>query len=398
MTDNKSISKVQQAIKELKQGKLIILTDDSNREHEGDLVGLGAFVTMDTINFALKYARGILAVPMSKRRSIELGLSQMVENNTEKFGTKFTVSVDHINSTTGVSALERANTIKNLANLSSKSSEFESPGHIFPLVAEEKGVLKRPGHTEGAVDLAMLAGVPPISYIIEILSADGSMAREKELNEFAKQHNLLQLSIQDIISFKQSMEENKVILGSKVQLPTKYGDFTVTEFINESGQPTLLFESKTVPNNIPLVRLHSECLTGDVFGSLRCECGPQLEAALKLIAKEGGVLLYLRQEGRNIGLHEKLKSYVLQENGYDTFDANLVLGHQPDERDYQQASNILKFIGMSEIRLLTNNPDKVQSILDNSIKVVERVPLIVGINEINEHYMSTKKEKFEHLL
>lgn len=394
-----SINKVTRAIQSLKRGELVILTDDENREHEGDLVGLAAFATPEAVNFALKKARGVLTVPMSKDRALNLGLTQMVENNTEKFGTKFTISVDHIASTTGVSAYERANTIKQLANLSTRKNDFEEPGHVFPLVAEDGGVLTRVGHTEGAVDLARLAGVTPIAYIIEILSDDGNMAREKELNKLAEQASLLQLSIQDIINYRQYIEERNIKPGITVHLPSSYGDFNLTEFNTENERPNILIESRGAhQNDVPLVRLHSECITGEVFGSLRCECGPQLHAALKTINEQGGAIVYLPQEGRGIGLHEKLKSYVLQENGYDTYDANVALGHQPDERDYKQAAEILKLVGMTKIRLLTNNPDKIQALTDNGIEIVEHVPLITGVNDINKKYIQTKREKFKHLL
>lgn len=399
MTTKNSINKVNQAIASLKRGELIILTDDADREHEGDLVGLAAFATPAAVNFGLKKARGVLTVPMSKERALELGLNQMVANNTEKFATKFTISVDHRASTTGVSAYERANTIKQLANLSTGENDFEKPGHIFPLVAEDDGVLSRVGHTEGAVDLARLAGVTPISYIIEILADDGTMAREKELNQLAEQEHLLQLSIQDIVNYRKNIAEKNIKSGITVHLPSEYGDFDLTEFTSENERPSLLIRNHGEhQNNVPLVRLHSECLTGEVFGSLRCECGPQLHTALRQIHDQGGAVVYLPQEGRKIGLHEKLKSYILQENGYDTYDANIILGHQPDERDYKQAAEILQLVGMTKIRLLTNNPDKVQALIDNGIEIVEQVPLITGLNDINKTYMQTKKEKFKHAL
>lgn len=398
MTLEDSIYKVTQAVKTLKKGNLIILTDDQNRENEGDLVGLASFVTAESINFALTQGRGVLAVPMSKERALALDLPQMVENNSEKFGTKFTISVDHIDSTTGVSVYERAKTIKELANLSTTSRDFESPGHIFPLVSEEGGVLSRPGHTEGSVDLAIIAGVPAISYIIEILDKNGTMARENALKQIAERHNLVKLSIQDIINYRKNIAQYKLEIGPNVNLPTTYGDFNVTSFPNGNQQPNLLIESKKKHHNIPLVRLHSECLTGEVLGSLRCECGPQLHTALNIINDQGGAIIYLRQEGRGIGLNEKLKTYVLQENGYDTYDANISLGHQPDERDYHEAANILKSIGITKVRLLTNNPSKVQALADQGIEVVEHVPLITGVNNINKQYMNTKKEKFDHLL
>lgn len=393
-----SFEKVNLAVESLKKGQLIILTDDQNREHEGDLVGLASFASGEIINRALSIGRGVLAVPMTKDRAQQLNLAQMTTDNSEKFQTKFTVSVDHIDSTTGVSAYERAYTIKQLANLSSRASDFETPGHVFPLVAEDHGVLSRQGHTEGAVDLAKIAGVPPVAYIIEILAADGTMAREDALNQLADTYHLVQLSIQDLIAYREAHQAFSIQKQATVHLPTAHGDFNLTAYDTKNDQPDLLISSQTVAKDVPLVRLQSECLTGEVFGSLRCECGPQLDAALDMINHEGGAVVYLRQEGRGIGINEKLKSYILQENNYDTFDANVALGHQPDERDYKQAAEILKLAGLTRIKLLTNNPNKMQSLIDYGIEVVAHVPLITGINTINKNYMTTKKEKFNHML
>lgn len=393
-----SFEKVNLAVESLKKGQLIILTDDQNREHEGDLVGLASFASGETINRALSIGRGVLAVPMTKDRAQQLNLRQMTTENSEKFQTKFTVSADHIDSTTGVSAYERAHTIKQLANLSSRASDFETPGHVFPLVAEDHGVLSRQGHTEGAVDLAKIAGVPPVAYIIEILAADGTMAREDALNQLADTYHLVQLSIRDLIAYREAHQAFSIKQQATVHLPTAHGDFNLTAYDTKNDQPDLLISSQTVAKDVPLVRLQSECLTGEVFGSLRCECGPQLDAALDMINHEGGAVVYLRQEGRGIGIHEKLKSYILQENHYDTFDANIALGHEPDERDYKQAAEILKLAGLTRIKLLTNNPNKMQSLSDYGIEVVAQVPLITGINTINKNYMTTKKEKFNHML
>ncbi|MCO6183655.1 GTP cyclohydrolase II [Leuconostoc fallax] len=398
MTTEESIEKVKIAVNALKQGELIILTDDQDREHEGDLVGLASFVTPEAINRALSIARGVLAVPMTRARAEQLALAQMTSHNSEKFGTKFTVSVDHMSSTTGVSAYERAHTIKQLANLSTTAADFETPGHIFPLVAEDGGVLKRQGHTEGAVELAKIAGVPPIAYIIEILAQDGTMAREQALSDLAQAQHLIQLSIQDLMIYRQVASQYTVKQGTTVHLPSTYGDFNLTEYRGNDGEPHLLMQSRQLSTGIPLVRVHSECLTGEIFGSLRCECGPQLHKALEIINQEGGAVVYLRQEGRGIGLHEKLKTYVLQENQYDTYDANVALGHQPDARDYRQAAEILKAAGMTQIRLLTNNPQKMKALIAYGIEVVECVPLITGINTTNQQYMATKKNKFKHML
>ncbi|HCH60901.1 GTP cyclohydrolase II [Leuconostoc lactis] len=391
-------ARVRQAVAALKQGELIILTDDQNREHEGDLVGLASFVTPEKINQALTIARGVLAVPMTAERAAALGLAQMTQRNSEKFGTKFTVSVDHIDSTTGVSAFERAHTIQQLANLSAGAQQFETPGHIFPLVAEDGGVLQRQGHTEGAVELAKIAGVPPVAYIIEILSDDGHMAREASLAKLAATHGLQQLSMADLVAYREFEATLSIQEGVTVHLPTRYGDLMLTEYQTGQAEPALLLRSQQSVSEPPLVRLHSECLTGDTFGSYRCDCGPQLQAGLAMVAQDGGAVLYLRQEGRGIGLHEKLRSYVLQEHQFDTYDANLHLNHQPDERTYSQAAEILRAAGLTTIRLITNNPDKVTALKACGIDVVARVPLLVGKNPYNETYLQTKKEKFQHQL
>lgn len=395
---NKSITNVRQAIAALKRGELIILSDDKSREHEGDLVGLASFVTPEKINEALSLARGLLAVPMTSQRAESLGLSQMTRNNSEKFGTKFTVSVDHIDSKTGISAYERANTIKQLANLSTTALDFETPGHIFPLVAEDDDVLTRQGHTEGAVALAKIAGVSPVAFIIEILDQDGHMALEPALNKLANENHLLHLSISDIVSYRRHEKEQVINEGVTVHLPTNDGDFDLTDYDVGDIEPTMLIRSRHNVSKIPLVRLHSACATGDLFGSQRCDCGAQLKQSLQIIGRQGGALLYLRQEGRGIGLHEKLRSYVLQENDYDTYDANIHLNHQPDEREYATAAAILKSAGLSKIRLLTNNPEKIQKLRDFGIEVVSHVPLITGINNTNSAYMTTKKIKFGHML
>ncbi|WP_314426677.1 GTP cyclohydrolase II [Leuconostoc lactis] len=391
-------ARVRQAVVALKQGKLIILTDDQNREHEGDLVGLASFVTPEKINQALAIARGVLAVPMTAERAAALGLAQMAQQNSEKFGTKFTVSVDHIDSTTGVSAFERAHTIQQLANLSAGAQQFETPGHIFPLVAEDGGVLQRQGHTEGAVELAKIAGVPTVAYIIEILADDGHMAREASLAKLAATQGLQQLSMADLVAYREFEATLSIQEGVTVYLPTRYGDLMLPEYQIGQAEPALLLRSQQSVSEPPLVRLHSECLTGDTFGSYRCDCGPQLQAGLAMVAQDGGAVLYLRQEGRGIGLHEKLRSYVLQEHQFDTYDANLHLNHQPDERNYNQAAEILRAAGLTTIRLITNNPDKVTALKACGIDVVARVPLLVGKNPYNETYLQTKKEKFQHQL
>lgn len=390
--------RVERAITALKQGQLIILTDDAQREHEGDLVGLASFATTENVNQALRVGRGVLCAPMSAERAAQLQLPQMVATNTEKFGTQFTVSVDHKGTTTGVSAVDRAQTLRELANLSAQSTDFERPGHIFPLVAVPDGVLARAGHTEAAVDLAKLAGVPPVAFIIEILDADGRMARETALADVASSEKLVTLTIAELIAYRQALVEQPNRMGPTIKLPSAYGEFRVTDYTVAGREPDLLIQSTVTTDEVPLVRLHSECLTGEVLGSYRCECGPQLHEALHQIDQQGGAVVYLRQEGRGIGLAEKLRTYVLQENGYDTFQANEHLGHQPDERDYAQAAQILKDAGYQKVRLLTNNPAKIDDLAKHGIEVVERVPLIVGVNEVNAGYMATKRDKFSHMI
>lgn len=390
--------RVERAITALKQGQLIILTDDAQREHEGDLVGLASFATTENVNQALRVGRGVLCAPMSAERAAQLQLPQMVATNTEKFGTQFTVSVDHKGTTTGVSAVDRAQTLRELANLSAQSTDFERPGHIFPLVAVPDGVLARAGHTEAAVDLAKLAGVPPVAFIIEILDADGRMARETALADVASSEKLVTLTIAELIAYRQALVERPNRMGPTIKLPSAYGEFRVTDYTVAGREPDLLIQSTVTTDEVPLVRLHSECLTGEVLGSYRCECGPQLHEALHQIDQQGGAVVYLRQEGRGIGLAEKLRTYVLQENGYDTFQANEHLGHQPDERDYAQAAQILKDAGYQKVRLLTNNPAKIDDLGKHGIEVVERVPLIVGVNEVNAGYMATKRDKFSHMI
>lgn len=401
MSANLFVNKIDNALEELKKGKLIILTDDRKRENEGDLVGLASMVTPESINYMLNKGRGLICAPMTKERANQIGLKSMVQENTEKFGTDFTVSVDDVKTITGVSAYDRALTIKSLANLSYKGDKFESPGHMFPLIANDKGLKERQGHTEAAVELAKMAGVSPVSYIIEILNEDGTMAREEELQDIAVQDRLQKISIQDIVEYQKYFDEINLKVGTTVDLPSVYGDFMLKEYKATYGDidhPNFLVKSKKKMDKVPLVRIHSECFTGETLGSLRCECGPQLHESLRMIDREGGYLLYLRQEGRGIGIHEKLKAYVLQENNFDTYDANEVLGHSADERNYSEAVKILKVNKLTKIKLITNNPDKVNYLKENGIEVVERIPLIIGENSNNKNYLKTKKDKFNHLL
>lgn len=393
-----SVTRVKNALAAMKQGQLVIVADDAQREHEGDLIGLAAFVSDAAVNQMLTLGRGLLCVPMSAQRANELALTPMVSDNTEKFGTKFTLSVDHKDTVTGVSVADRTMTVKALSDGQSVAADFERPGHIFPLIADDGGVLVRPGHTEAAVDLAKLAGVPPVSYIIEILNPDGTMAREAELATIAQDNGLSQISIQDIITYRQVTADVSLQPGPTVKLPSDHGNFNLTAFPNPVGEPDLLIASQKVSAGVPLVRMHSECFTGDVLGSQRCECGPQLHAALAAIDAEGGYVVYLRQEGRGIGLAAKLQAYTLQEGGFDTYDANTFLGHPADARTYEHAAAILKAQGITQVRLLTNNPEKIADLEQHGIEVVERVPLQVGKNANNEAYLATKKAKFNHML
>lgn len=390
--------KIENAIKVLQNGGLIIVADDDDREAEGDLVGLASQATAETVNFMTKMARGLICAPISAAIAGKLGLAEMTANNTDYFGTAFTISIDHLQTTTGISASDRAKTISELANLASVSADFRRPGHIFPLVAKAGGVLKRRGHTEAAIDLAQLAGDVEAAYICEILNEDGTMARTADLNQLAAEWQMPFITIDELAAYlsAQTMQPD-----AQVKLPTKYGDFDLTLYQDEAGKDQLILSMGDLTDDTEpiLVRVHSECITGDVFGSHRCDCGEQLEKAMAMIAAEGqGAILYLRQEGRGIGLLNKLKAYQLQEQGIDTYEANTMLGFLPDERHYDIAAQLLKSKGIGRIRLMTNNPEKVNELRASGIEVVDRVPLEATIYAENKHYLAVKKEKFNHLL
>lgn len=385
---------VEKALADLKAGKLIVVVDDDDREAEGDLVGLAELASADNVNFMTKHARGLICAPVAKSIADRLELVPMSAENTDAHGTAFTISVDHKETSTGISAFDRAKTIQTLATKTSKASDFHRPGHMFPLVGRSGGVLQRRGHTEASLDLARLAGSTEAAYICEILKEDGTMARKADLHAYAEKWHLTMIEVGDIaryVSFQDS---------PKVTLPSSYGDFELRLFEDEKKREHLLLSKGDLTSDEPLlVRLHSECLTGDVFGSLRCDCGEQLHAAMKKIDKLGcGAILYLRQEGRGIGLKNKLKAYQLQEKGFDTYDANLELGFAPDERDYQIAADILSFLNIKQIKLLTNNPDKLEQLEKSGIEVVERLPLQIPAHVENRTYLQTKQEKFHHLL
>lgn len=387
------VKKIQSAIDQLKKGGLVIVMDDLDREAEGDLVGLASKATPEKVNFMTKYARGLMCVPMAPAVAKRLALPQMTVTNTDPFGTAFTISVDHKSTTTGISAFDRWRTISHLADPKAQSEDFYKPGHLFPLVAKENGVLERNGHTEAAVDLAKLAGEEPVAYICEILKANGEMARSKELHEKAAEFSLPIITIKDLQEYRRNMVSQPV---EEVHLPSEYGDFRLRHF---AGNNLALVKGDISGEKPVMVRLHSECFTGDVLGSLRCDCGPQLHAAMRQINTAGrGIVLYLRQEGRGIGLENKLRAYHLQEHGYDTVEANEKLGFKADERQYRVAAKILRQLGVKEIDLLTNNPDKIDQLEAAGITVHNRLPLEIRPNKYDRRYLVTKKNKFHHLL
>jgi len=395
------LATIEEALDDVRAGRCIIVTDDEDRENEGDLVASAELCSEAVINFMATEARGLICVSLTEERAQQLDLPLMVRDNTALHGTRFTVSVDYVHGTaSGISVADRNATVRAMANESARPDDFGRPGHIFPLIAMKGGVLRRAGHTEAVVDLMKLAGLKPVGALCEILNGDGTMARMPDLEVFARQHQLKIITVQDLIAHRRRTEQI-VSMVAEAKLPSTFGDFTLMVYQNtvDGKEHVALIKGAIDPDKPVLVRVHSECLTGDIFGSKRCDCGPQLHAALNQIGEaEAGVLLYMRQEGRGIGLVNKIKAYALQEQGMDTVDANLALGFQPDPRDYGIGAQILFDLGVRYMRLLTNNPKKRVGLQSYGLDVVDLVPIEVDTTVENQQYMATKRDKMGHIL
>ncbi|MBR5638805.1 MAG: bifunctional 3,4-dihydroxy-2-butanone-4-phosphate synthase/GTP cyclohydrolase II [Muribaculaceae bacterium] len=400
-TDNNDfkLNTIDEAIEQFRKGEFVIVVDDEDRENEGDFIIAAECITEEKVNFMMSEGRGVLCAPVTAERCKQLGLTMQVDDNTSMLGTPFTVTVDKLDGcTTGVSMHDRAETIRHLANPAAKPQDFGRPGHINPLRAQDKGVLKRAGHTEASIDLTRLAGMQPAAALIEIINPDGTMARLPQLMEVAQKFKMPIISIKDLIAYR--LRTEKIVeVGETVDMPTQYGHFKLIPFkqLNNGVEHIALIKGEWQENEPLLVRVHSSCATGDIFGSMRCECGEQLHKAMQMIEDEGkGVIVYMSQEGRGIGLMNKIKAYKLQQEGYDTVDANTHLGFKPDERNYGVGANILRILGVKKMRLMTNNPKKRVGLESYGLEVVENVPIEVMPNKYNRFYMQTKKTRMGH--
>ena len=395
-----TLNSIEEVIEDLKAGKPVIIVDDESRENEGDLVLAAEFATRETVNFIIKEARGLLCTPMLEEDLIRLGIYQMVEKNTDNHETAFTVSVDHVDTTTGISPEERAVTMQKLIDPNSKAGDFRRPGHVFPLRYKEGGVLVRQGHTEASIDLCKLAGLYPAAAICEITNDEGYMSRMDDLIAFSKKHNLKIASVEALVEYRKR-HDKLVSIAAETKLPTKFGEFRIIVFKNDVDhkEHLMIVKGDVRGKSDVLMRIHSECLTGDVFGSHRCDCGEQLENALRCIEEQGeGIVIYMRQEGRGIGLTNKIKAYTLQDEGYDTVEANVKLGFPPDMREYSLAAQMLRELDVKSVKLLTNNPEKKEDLERWGITVSKRVPIVIKANSVNAKYLNTKKEKMRHML
>ncbi|KLI21011.1 bifunctional 3,4-dihydroxy-2-butanone 4-phosphate synthase/GTP cyclohydrolase II [Brachyspira hyodysenteriae] len=393
-------STIDEALEDLRNGKIIVVSDDEDRENEGDLICAAEFATTENINFMATYAKGLICMPMGKEITNRLNLNQMVTKNTDNHETAFTVSIDHVETTTGISAVERSITALKVIDENAKPEDFRRPGHMFPLLAKEGGVLVRMGHTEATVDLMRLAGLKECGLCCEIMRDDGDMMRRDDLIDFAKKHNLKMITVSDLIDYRKK-NEDLMELYAKAKMPTKYGEFEILTFVNKITKEhhVVLTMGDISSGEDVLCRVHSECLTGDALGSKRCDCGEQYDYAMRKIAEEGrGIMVYMRQEGRGIGLVNKLRAYELQDSGLDTVDANIALGFRDDMREYYEAYQMLKNLGVKSIKIMTNNPDKIKYLNNYGLEIKDRVPIQIEASEYDAFYLKTKKERMGHIL